>query len=139
MKNEDKNIEKWNVNTFDFPKTIYLKALYDDSKGLRLIVKKEKEDEYYLIHFDQYICYRNSDESERIKFFNSNRTIREPWSLFILNTSDFIDWIVEESLEIHIQRNELTHYLIITPDDIVDIISTTTPLISRIDKSFKPL
>lgn len=121
------NIVKWNISLVDFPKTIYIEGLYDDYEGFRVIVRGEKSSRLYRISFDNYyIGYRNFDESERIKSIPEFPMNSREWCLFKSQNSDFINWLVEESCGIQ-SKGDITHYYIMTPNDIVEILCLKEP------------
>lgn len=124
-------IEKWIVEIEDFPSDIFVNGLYDDFEGFRILVKGGNNSRIYRISFDSALGYRNFDESERLNMLNDFPTSKDGWSLFKTKDSEFIDWIVKESFEVHVKREEITHYYIVTPNDIIEILSTTLPSIER--------
>ena len=126
MKNK---IEMWQTKIDNFPNEIFVEGLHDDYEGFRLIVRGGKPSRVFRIRFESHLGYRNFDESERLKLISLFPSSSNGWSLFKTENSSFIDWIVEESYEAHVTRDEITHYFVVTPNDIVEILTTEEPII----------
>lgn len=129
MKNSIMEIKKW-IPKEDVPKTCYLEGLRDDYDGFRLFLKGEDENGATLtISFENHLGYRNFNESERLKTLNNYPSLGEKWTFFIVEESEFTKWIVEESSEI-VREQDVTHYLIATPEDIVEVLAKEAPIFS---------
>lgn len=126
------NIEKWETEIKDFPKEIFVEGLHDNYEGFRLVVRGGKPSRVYRISFDCHVGYRNFDESERLKLNSLFPSFTGGWSLFVSEKSDFIDWLVGESFEVHTKKEEITHYYIATPNDIVEVLATCEPKIEKL-------
>lgn len=113
----------------DLEGVFYLDALVDDFDGLSLYLSGE--DHFVTVRFDSYLTYRNSDESERIDLVNEVSDLRLNSKLIVtVNESKFIKWIVEESKNIR-KDDLLFHYVVLTPNDIVEIVSHDVPEIIK--------
>jgi len=128
MNNE---IIKWNPKISNFPKTIYIEGLYDDYEGFRILVKGGDPSQMYKIVFDNYLGYRNFDEGERIKSFDSYPANSQEWCLFISKDSKFIDWVIDES-EGFVSKDNVIHFHIITPNDVIEVLSYEEPKIEQL-------
>lgn len=128
--NDKTNIKRWNPPKIKDSGLFYLEGLYDDYKGFRLILKGEREsDEIVELLFENNLAYRNLDESQRLKTLNENSILTKKWSFFKTKDSSFLDWFNNESYNIY-KTEKLTHYIIVTPNDIVDIITDEEPKIN---------
>lgn len=118
-------IEKWEPMK-DIPEKVYLQALHDDYEGLRIILKGSGNSRTFRIKFNTNLGYRNTNESERLKMLDENPEFCGGWALFKVKDSDFIKWIITESNEI-VHEGNIMHYIILTPDDIVEVVSKDNP------------
>lgn len=115
---------------------IFLDALVDDHLGLTLYFRFDKMKNGIKVFFDSYLCYRNSDESERFNSINQNTLKLSEGSIFKTKSSAFLDWIIEESQGVR-SGDDIYHYLFVTPNDIIDIISWEDPIIEKFNNSEK--
>lgn len=121
-------IKKWEPID-NLPKRLYIEGLYDDYEGFRLLLRSENsQDSMIRIRFDAHLAYRNTDESERLQTLNNHAEISGHWSLFIAEESDFTEWLIVESCGIH-SKIDVVHYMITTPNDIVDVLSVEAPIV----------
>lgn len=134
MKNkEDYMIEKWMpLSVKKFPKTIYVEGLHDDYEGFRVVVKSENPSKVFCIKFDSYyLGYRNFNESERLKSLPLFPENSREWCLFKSTKSKFIEWVVNESQGVQ-SGEKITHYFIVTSDDIIEILCLKEPVIEEL-------
>jgi hypothetical protein len=125
-------ISKWQPKIENFPESISVIGLYDDSEGFRIIFKDDKSMRHFKFTFENYLSYRNSDEGVRLRslyFFPNNS--RE-WCLFKSLSSDFINWLITESTGIY-SSGDITHYFFATSDDIIEVLALDEPLIEEIN------
>jgi hypothetical protein len=124
-----KSLKPWQPLA-DIPAKLHLDSLQDDFTGLKLILSTEHENTPALIVlFEHYFSYRNTDESERMKTLNRYPILTSgKYPFFVLEESDFIEWLKRESLDT-LDEN-LKHFIICTPNDIVDILSIDMPVVS---------
>jgi len=123
------DIVKWNPLKLKGSVLMYLEGLHDDYEGFRLVLKGEKEeDKCVKLLFESNLGYRNLDESQRLKTLNENPILTEKWSFYKTNKSLFLDWFKNESYNVY-DSKEITHYIITTPNDIIDIISDEEPIV----------
>ena len=122
------NIEKW-IPLNDIPEILYIDSIIDDYNGFRIIVTgEEKESKRFELNFENYYGYRNFNESERLRTLNDTPELTIKWSLFKAYNTDLIQWIVEESLGI-VETSSVEHYVIATPDDILEVLSSSPPIV----------
>lgn len=122
-------IKQWH-SQIDLPNRIYLQALIDDVNGLQLFLKEENSNDRIVIIFKNYLGYRNFNESERLKTLSQFPVLTQYSGLFIAEKSLFIDWLVRESFGI-LDKKNLIHFILSTPEDIIEIISQKPPDIKK--------
>lgn len=121
-------IHKWQPID-NIPDRLYLEGLYDDYEGFRLLLRSENSQEGIIrIRFDAHLAYRNTDESERLQTLNNHIQLCGHWPLFIVEESDFTEWLIVESYVIR-NATDIVHYMIVTPNDIVDVLSVEAPVV----------
>ena len=79
--------------------------------------------------FDSYLVYRKLDEGDSLIFlaqFAKDRVSRQ--SLYLASESEFVSWFVEQSYNIR-DTSSLFHYVIVSNNDIIDVISLGEPKI----------
>lgn len=121
------NIRKWDSNIDNFPKAISIEGIHDDYEGFRIIIRGYNPDRVFKLLFDNYLGYRNFDESYRLKSIPQFPDNGKNWCLFISNDSEFIDWVVLESNGF-LQKGNILHFFIVTTNDIVDILTFDEPI-----------
>lgn len=122
-------IKKWNLKLDGIPKNCLVISLHDGFDGLKITLISEDEldkKKEFVIHFENYLGYRNFNESERLKLWEIDNLTKVDWSYFIISESELTNWIVDESFGI-VSKDEVTHFLITTQEDIIDIISYVEP------------
>ncbi|OVE70668.1 hypothetical protein CCS79_01470 [Clostridium diolis] len=125
---EDKNL----------PKKMELESLTDGKDGLVLkFCDSECSDrKINVIYSNMVLAYRNRDEGDYLKTFKHlsdtyGDEFYTKWSLFKVKNSEFIEWFNEESLNVHeYQKESIEHYVFITVNDVIEIISPNSPEIS---------
>jgi hypothetical protein len=130
------NQEKWlKWNPIEkIPSNLYLKEFKYNSNGLNLSLEQEEENSPILnIYFNGVFSFRSADEgdllktlSEREKTDNTNN-----WSLFTVENSLYLEWFHEQSYDIH-KKDQIIHYLIATPNDVIDVLDSETPCVKWI-------
>jgi hypothetical protein len=106
-----------------------------DANGLRLRLRSH-DSPLIVATFGGYQAFRKRDESFAGKTIDilvgSIRPENRFHWLYELHESEFLDWFEDESLGI-VAGPDLRHYMIVTANDIVDVISTEPPSISAED------
>lgn len=123
-------IIKWESRITDFPNTIHILGVYDDFEGFRIVVRGDNNS-LYKFKFENYLAYRNADEGARLKSLQLFPTNSREWCLFKSYQSDFIEWIVTESNGIY-TIDQITHYIFMTPNDVIEILSLDEPEIEEL-------
>jgi hypothetical protein len=119
------SIQRW-IPLEEIPEKLFLEGLHDDYEGFRLLLKGSGNSKTLRISFEFVLGYRNFNESERLKTLNSIPELGKNWSLFIIKNSAFINWLIDESYNKY-SEEELNHFVIATPDDVVEVISLNEP------------
>lgn len=124
------------------PQTLYLNNLKYDCNILAIDLYNPAEESRILdICFDGFLAFRIMDESKYSwKYREFDRVLLDmqletnsyqKWSLFIVNSSTYINWFLEQSSGIH-DDDVLIHYIIATPDDVIEILDirgTESPVV----------
>jgi hypothetical protein len=106
---------------------MWVEALHDDYEGLRILLKGHSESSGILsISFPQYYGYRNFDESFRDKLWQQYNFEPRDWSLFKTTSSEFIDWLFEESGGVY-GKEDMVHYVIKTGADVIEVVAKLAP------------
>lgn len=122
--------EKWmNCTEFDIPKDKYeVSEVTQNSEGTKILLGGLQND--VLVDFGFVDSLRITDEGRRIRTYDEVIDIQDYIKSFVGNpifkveNSEFVKWIDLESCGSLI---DITHYAIITENDIVDIISSFPP------------
>ena len=123
----DQKFIDWNP-VDNIPKSIFVEQLIDDYDGLRIILQgKNPYDRKLEIFFFDRIFYRNTDESYFLRTIDNIG--KRGSSLLIVNNSLLTKWIHNESYGVYQDKN-ITHYLILSGNDCIDILTSTPPKVS---------
>ncbi|WP_241602298.1 hypothetical protein [Rosenbergiella nectarea] len=82
------------------------------------------------ISFNGFYSFRVIDESDVIKMqdeFDGEMIL----GIYNLVDSEYLEWFHEQSVGIHLDGN-ITHYMVVTVNDVIEIISCEKPVISMI-------
>lgn len=129
-------IEKWTKwePVMDLPDKIFLEKLIDDKKGLTIEFNDELETTEIIVNFENsVVSYRNSDEGKRLntlEFLNEKygKIFYSNWSFFKVNNSLYLKWLNDETYDMYTDYN-IEHYVFLTSNDIVDVLSSYPPKI----------
>ncbi|EOI3548766.1 hypothetical protein NMY27_21435 (plasmid) [Cronobacter dublinensis subsp. beijingensis] len=81
----------------------------------------------FKIIFDWVHSFRLTNESDLLKM-QEEQNGQLLAGIYIVDRSSYMKWFAEQSAGIH-DTEEITHYLIATSDDVIDILSSVEPLI----------
>ncbi|MFN1219086.1 hypothetical protein ACKW6Q_19130 [Chryseobacterium kwangjuense] len=122
-------LERWNsIN--DIYKMFQVESFTDDYNGISIILKEYSGDRILRIKFEEDVfAYRNINESYLLKekLYNIKKEDLK-LSLFIVKYSTFLEEFHNKSLSIY-KEWEISHYLIRTPEDYIDILSGEDPFV----------
>lgn len=114
------NTKLWNPIP-EIPSKLFVKELLHKD-GLTIVLANEKnEKEIITIYFKWQYGYRNLDESYHLKTTNDMPFLMQDWSLFISNNGDFIESFNKLTYDIY--KDKLVNYIIVTSNDIVEILA----------------
>lgn len=127
-----KQVLKWIPNEKIQSGLYELKYIKDDFNSLSICIENDKQE--IVIHWDGIVeSYRRSTEEARFNFVaNEWQKICElfhEWAFFIMQKSDYRDSFYSDYGEFA-EENEFTHYMIVTENFIIDIISSFEPVVS---------
>ncbi|WYJ99804.1 hypothetical protein A5821_000881 [Enterococcus sp. 7F3_DIV0205] len=127
-------LEKWReYNQTDVPKDTYeVSEVVQNSEGT--VIKLMGEKNNMNITFGFVDSLRITDEGRRIQTYNEIESIQKYRENFIGNPlykveqSEYVAWIKKESAGF---CADVDHYVIITENDLIDILSTFPPTITN--------
>lgn len=129
---------KWKPSN-EFPNKIWFESLLHDGNGLEIHFESENGRKVDVIFKHTALSYRVTDEGDllqTIDFWASEYgNDFFTWPLYKSNNSSFIRWFNEESCE-KFEDKSVEHYVFITPNEIIDVISAIPPKII-INKEYK--
>ncbi|WP_214736700.1 hypothetical protein [Exiguobacterium sp. s162] len=129
--------EKW-IPLESMPARLYKESLLDDGGSLRIILRGETEGQKYSFLFDGLVLsYRNSDEGSRLRMLEHlDRYYAHleygNWTLFKMKNSSYLEWFAQESLERYEGMGEVEHYVFLTSNDVIEVLSADSPTITKI-------
>ncbi len=129
--------EEWTrwVPMQGLPSKMYLERLIDDRDGMSLLLTNKDESCILSVLFDGLVLsYRNTDEGRRLKTINFldekyGADFYTKWSLFKVVDSSYSQWFKQETYSIYSGYN-IEHYVFLTCDDVVEVLSTFEPQVS---------
>jgi len=117
---------------------VRIEKLEDTDAGLTIYLKISSgpagHERRAMIRFDPYVAYRNMDESYRARTFNDTGGLEG--SLYIVNSSSWLNWLNEESVGFY-RDSEIVHYSIFTEADCIDILAEFSPEFSWLKEQEK--
>jgi len=117
----------WDIKIKDPPKRLFVEGLYDDYEGFRILLRGEKPKSKILkVTFEDYLSYRNTDESNLLKVWNNQSSKLLGRIFYKVQNSSYIDFF-HEMTEMSYLNWEVTHYAIYTIEDCIDILGTSPP------------
>tara|TARA_B100001094_G_C17955249_1_gene682645 strand:- start:143 stop:550 length:408 start_codon:yes stop_codon:yes gene_type:complete len=111
------------------PKTVHFCELKDtlDLFSVKLICSEEISN--IEICFDSVVSYRSADEGSRMRFLDECPDgILGDKILIGVKNSQYLNWFMNECHHIY-DESELNHYIIITSDSIIDVLTYEKPQI----------
>lgn len=129
--------EKW-IPLESMPARLYKESLLDDGDSLRIILRGETEGQKYSFLFDGLVLsYRNSDEGSQMRMLEHlhqhySHLEYGNWTLFKMKNSSYLEWFAQESLERYEVMGEVEHYVFLTSNDVIEVLSADPPTITKI-------
>jgi len=124
-------ITKW-TPIENVPPTLSVNEVVYGAGGLKIFLKEPTISGLLLINFKSYLGFRIFDESYRLRTIYDNEILishTDPWTLFVSDECEIIDWLKTESLNIVDSSREIKNYIINTMDEVVDIVSEVPPTV----------
>ncbi len=122
-------IETWDLGIVE-PSYVYLSCMFHDGLGLRMYFRTQGNSEPTIkLVFNSYLTYRNIDEGYYLQSAPYPGDRKQ--SFFKLTKSNYMDWFIYEAGGVYKQK-DIQHYLIATDFDVLEIISTSEPLVSLV-------
>ncbi|MDH2899306.1 hypothetical protein ACP3TB_03575 [Rahnella variigena] len=97
------------------------------SGTLELVLTSEGTDKFKVM-FDWIHSFRLTDEGDLLKM-QEEQNGKMLTGVYIVEKSIYLEWFTNQSAGIH-DSEFITHYLIVTSDEVVDVLSSVSPLIS---------
>ena len=119
------------------PTKMFIEKLVDDKNGTLLVFKSEDENVTIQVLFeDSILSLRSTDEGRRLKTINLldekyGTDFYTKWTFFKVTNSDYVEWFNQETYDMYAAYN-IGHYVFLTPDDVVEILSTYEPNVSAV-------
>ena len=107
-------ITKW-TPIENVPPTLSVNEVVYGAGGLKIFLKEPTISGLLLINFKSYLGFRIFDESYRLRTIYDNEILishTDPWTLFVSDECEIIDWLKTESLNIVDSSREIKNYII---------------------------
>jgi hypothetical protein len=81
------------------------------------------------LSFSEHLAFRKADEGDSLATLNAmSSTSQTGRSFYLVEDSEYLRWFVEQSYSVR-QAESLTHIMIATIDDIIDVLTLQLPSI----------
>lgn len=81
--------------------------------------------------FDWVHCFRLTDEGDLLKMLDEQEG-KMLTGIYFVENSSYIKWFNEQGADVHSDEN-ITHYMFVTINDVVDVFSSESPSSSLIE------
>lgn len=100
--------------------------------SLEIIITLDGVNSDFRVFFDWSHSFRVTDEGDLLEMLGEQRgKIRV--GIYKVEGSSYLEWFNGQSFNIH-EKENVIHYLIVTVNDIVDVLSSEPPVISNCSK-----
>jgi hypothetical protein len=132
--------QNWRLHRWSTPmgdaEYLRMESLTDNGR-LVIVLQDLGTNQNYRVTFKNYPAYRNIMEEHRGTLWTKRPEISEPdatgWTLLV-EGSDLVSELMP-GIEAYFDVNRLKHYLIITADDVIEVLSDTEPTIETVGNS----
>lgn len=130
--------ERWLLDSSKKLGKMYIEKLVDDKEGFQLFFEDKNKKYTVKVIFENFVLsYRNTDEGHRLKALSFLREkygkdFYAEWSFFKVNNSTYVEWFNQETYNMY-SNYDIEHYVFLTCDDIVEVLSTYEPQIITLD------
>ncbi|EDT4881533.1 hypothetical protein B6B03_004688, partial [Salmonella enterica subsp. enterica serovar Berta] len=76
--------------------------------------------------------FRVTDEGDLLKMLGEQKG-KMRVGIYKVEDSSYLEWFNDQSFNIH-EKEKIIHYLIVTVNDIIDVLSSESPVISNCSK-----
>lgn len=83
----------------------------------------------FKVVFDWIHSFRLTDEGDLLKM-QEEQNGEMLVGIYTVDDSAFLKWFTEQSVGIH-DSESIAHYIIVTSDDVIDVLSSVSPLMSE--------
>ncbi|MCE0829013.1 hypothetical protein LVQ78_23805 [Buttiauxella sp. A2-C2_NF] len=104
-----------------------LEGMRYSSGTLELVLTSEGTNKFKVV-FDWIHSFRLTDEGDLLKM-QEEQNGEMLTGIYVVDKSTYLEWFTDQSIGIH-DGESITHYLIVTSNDVIDVLSSVTPLIS---------
>ena len=123
--------ERWEP-ILGIPARLCNDSFLDHHEGVLLEFSDENHERKVRVWFENgVLSYRNTDEGSLLKtWYQLDEQYRDPfysrWTMFKVKNSAYLTWFIEQSIGIYDPR-EVEHYVFITPNDVIEVLSEFPP------------
>lgn len=116
---------------------MYLESFVYDTNGIEIVLECENENIAIRILFDSSVlAFRGSDEGRRLSTIifleeNYGSAFYANWTFFKIDNSSYVQWFNEETYNIY-SNYHIEHYVFLSADDIVEVLSIYPPTVTLI-------
>ncbi len=119
------------LEEFVFSGRFEVEKVCDSTQGFLVKVRDYNDKFYEILWKNGVFAYRNSDESDRLQLISDLSVSNMLGSLILeCENSTYIEWFVGERNGLRV--NGLRHFIIVTSNDILDIIDFDLPIIKQV-------
>lgn len=130
-KNAQAVLRPW-IPAAGIPEVLYCESISDSDQGIQIeLASKESLVPIIRITFESVIAYQNVNETYRRSAW-SKKSKPQP-TLLIVEGDAWLSWLVQESGGV-LDNVEMCHYAIYTPEDCIDVVSSSAPRVEFIQK-----
>lgn len=107
-------------------KALHFGYLQDDKDGLKIALTDDKGICVTISYPDGVLCYRKSDEGDRLKMLGKLPDLRS--CMYSVKNSRFFSWFSDQNYHAKFKAEDIRHVCIATVDDIIDILDFDDPI-----------
>lgn len=124
---------KWNPIDSISQRLDFISFLYDEN-GILIRLRDLASNSDFELRYESVFSFRNTDEGRRLKLLsvlteNYGDAFYKEWSIFKVESSEYIEWLNEETYGMY-EHYETEHHVYITPNDILEILTAHVPTLS---------
>lgn len=97
--------------------------------SLEIDISSEGQSPHFRVFFDWTHSFRVTDEGDLLKMLGE-QSGKMLLGIYKVEGSTYLEWFNDQSDNIH-SKDNIVHYLIVTLNDVVDVLSSVPPIISN--------